>query len=62
METKRFTDDEQIRRIWDIEDIKSLMHRRVFLQTGDRRDGIRPSLGPHRRDRLGPLLRLHEGL
>lgn len=37
METKRFTDDEQIRRIWDIEDIKSLMHRRVFLQTGDRR-------------------------
>ena len=37
METKRFTDDEQIRRIWDIEDIKSLMHRRVFLQIGDRR-------------------------
>ncbi len=37
MEQKKFTDEEQIRRIWDVEDVKTLMHKRVFLQTGDRR-------------------------
>lgn len=38
MEQKKFTDDEQIRRIWDIEEVKNLMGRRVFLQTADARD------------------------
>jgi hypothetical protein len=37
VEQKKFTDDEQIRRIWDIEEIKNLMGRRVFIQTADKR-------------------------
>lgn len=37
MDKKIFTEEEQILRIWDIEEIKALMHRRVFLQTADKR-------------------------
>ena len=38
MMNKKFTDEEQILRIWDVEDVKSLMSRRVFLQTADLRE------------------------
>ena len=38
MMNKKFTDEEQILRIWDVEDVKSLMNRRVFLQTADLRE------------------------
>ena len=37
MEEKMLSDDEQIRRIWDVEDVKTLMHRRVYLMTADLR-------------------------
>ena len=38
MMNKKFTDEEQILRIWDVEDVKSLMNKRVFLQTADLRE------------------------
>ena len=38
MMNRKFTDEEQILRIWDVEDVKSLMNRRVFLQTADLRE------------------------
>ena len=38
MMNRKFTDDEQILRIWDVEDVKSLMNKRVFLQTADLRE------------------------
>lgn len=34
---RTFTDDERIRRVWDIELVKDLMNTRMFYQTGDRR-------------------------
>ena len=37
MSKKVFSDDEQISRIWDVEEVKTLMHKRVFLQTADAR-------------------------
>lgn len=37
MEQKNLTDTEKMLRIWDVENIKTLMHRRVFLQTADLR-------------------------
>ena len=38
MMNRKFTDEEQILRIWDVEDVKSLMNKRVFLQTADLRE------------------------
>lgn len=35
---RTFTEDEQIRRIWDIEDVKTLMYTRVFYVASDWRD------------------------
>lgn len=32
------TPQEEMQRIWDIEEVKKLMHKRVFLQTADKRD------------------------
>ena len=37
MEQKDLTLNQQMSRIWDVEQVKQLMHRRVFLQTWDRR-------------------------
>ena len=34
---RQFTDAEQMERIWDVESVKTLMHKRVFLQTADKR-------------------------
>lgn len=33
-----FIEAERIQRLWDIENIKTLMHKRVFLQTADQRE------------------------
>ena len=38
MMNRKVTDEEQILRIWDVEDVKSLMNKRVFLQTADLRE------------------------
>ena len=35
---RNFSDEELISRIWDIEDIKKLIHRRVYYQAEDRRE------------------------
>ena len=37
MEERTYTDEELIRRVWDVEDIKTLMNRRVYLQAADLR-------------------------
>lgn len=37
MAQKKFTEEEQLLRIWDIEAVKQLMGRRVFMQAADRR-------------------------
>ena len=37
MEIKEWTLERQMGRVWDIERVKQLMHKRVFLQTWDRR-------------------------
>ena len=37
MEEKKLTLEQQMGRIWDVEQVKQLMHKRVFLQTWDRR-------------------------
>ena len=37
MEERKHSDNELIRRVWDIEDIKTLMNRRVYLQSADAR-------------------------
>jgi len=34
---KSYTDEELILRVWDVEEIKKIMHRRVFYIAGDRR-------------------------
>ena len=35
---RNFSDEELISRIWDIEEIKKLIHRRVYYQAEDRRE------------------------
>lgn len=37
MNTKVFSDDEQIRRVWDMEEVKDLMARRAYLYMQDLR-------------------------
>ena len=37
MNTKVFSDDEQIRRVWDMEEVKDLMARRAYLYMQDMR-------------------------
>ncbi len=39
MEKKVFSDEEQIRRVWDVEDVKTLMHQRVYFGAADDRQG-----------------------
>lgn len=35
---KKFTDDELIRRVWDVEDIKNLISRYTYYEAGNRRE------------------------
>lgn len=37
MERNELTLEQEMRRVWDVEQVKQLMHKRVFLQTWDRR-------------------------
>lgn len=37
MNTKVFSDDEQVRRVWDMEEVKDLMARRAYLYMQDLR-------------------------
>ena len=37
MERNELALEQEMRRVWDVEQIKQLMHKRVFLQTWDRR-------------------------
>ena len=38
MDEKNFTLEQQMQHIWDVEDVKTVMHKRVFYQTADLRE------------------------